>query len=441
MCVHLLILLIPTNGRHSDYVPCSTPLNLTITLDDRPETPIHPLDLTAQPPEGASDQDCIGLIQSNDAQLATPNSLIGDMILGVPFMRNTYTVMAYEVPDSNGSFVGNATGGGPAPKSAAISVGITPRLGLLNLTNPTTAMEEFKRVRVMNQPLSPNSSEGTQAVGKKMSVGIDVLIGLLSFFGLCFMLFALRWFVSRRPWGKGNRGVRRGEFGGDQKGLGAYELARRGSQSSDSQPSEDALRQMRFEAYVRKNRDSFEHSTSTARTRVGDEGDGGGGGDRELGYKAGLQSVELSPLPGADSWDPATGLDWGGGTLVGGARTKTPIDPDERDEDLSPEWAGHQRTGSQLSVMRPVAHVRVLSDSVPLLPPTVDEESPPDDEPGEFGLVGAGGMAGVGTAARGGKFGPGLRHGSLGTVEGVGGVVQPTLTGALGPSQGQGGGS
>ena len=83
------------------------------------------------------------------------------MILGVPFLRNVYTVMAYAAPDENGSFV-------PVNDSNKI---IIPRLGLLSR-------------------------------GGNLSVGIVVLIGILSFFGLCCALFVARWFIIRRTYRK-----------------------------------------------------------------------------------------------------------------------------------------------------------------------------------------------------------------------------------------------
>lgn len=48
---------------------------------------------------------CIGIIPSADYTLDSSSFDIGDLILGVLFLRNTYTVMAYEVPDANGNFV------------------------------------------------------------------------------------------------------------------------------------------------------------------------------------------------------------------------------------------------------------------------------------------------------------------------------------------------
>lgn len=183
------------------YVPCTTPLNMTITLDDRPEIPLHPLDLTAEPPQDNQAQYCLGLIQTDDSQLSNPDSSLGDMILGVPFLRNVYTVMAYTIPNSDGSFV---------PQNGSDQT-ITPRLGLLSLTNATIALEEFNTVRVLNQPISGggsspaggNANNSTVSLGgKKLSVGIVVLIGILSFFALCCMLFFACWFMFRRKYRK-----------------------------------------------------------------------------------------------------------------------------------------------------------------------------------------------------------------------------------------------
>ena len=176
---------------------------MTITLDDRPEIPLHPLDLTAEPPQSNQAQYCIGLIQTADSQLSDPDNSLGDIILGVPFLRSVYTVMAYTAPNANGSF---------SPVDGSNQT-ISPRLGLLSLTNPTVALQEFNTVRVLDQPISGgNSSAGSASRspsnstvslgGKKLSVGIVVLIGILSFFVLCCVLFAIRWIMFRRKYRK-----------------------------------------------------------------------------------------------------------------------------------------------------------------------------------------------------------------------------------------------
>jgi hypothetical protein len=104
----------------SDYVPCTTPLNMTITLDDRPDIP---LDLT---PQDNQAELCIGLIQTADSQLSNPSNFLGDIILGVPFCRNVDTIMAYTAPNANGSF-------SLSWMVITLNQTINPMLGLLSL--------------------------------------------------------------------------------------------------------------------------------------------------------------------------------------------------------------------------------------------------------------------------------------------------------------------
>jgi len=203
-------------------VPCTTPLNMTITLDDRPEIPLHPLDLTAEPLQDNQAEFCTGLIQTADSQLSNPSNDLGDIILGVPFLRNVYTVMAYIAPDANGSFT---------PVNGSNQT-ITPMLGLLSLTDPTIALEEFHTVRDLKQPISGGNSSGGSAGdspsnstinvgGKKLSVGIVVLIGILSFLGLCCVLFVAHWFLFRRTYRK----VMSSAAHGDDFGVGKRSTA------------------------------------------------------------------------------------------------------------------------------------------------------------------------------------------------------------------------
>ncbi|KAG6871558.1 hypothetical protein C0995_003074 [Termitomyces sp. Mi166 len=144
------------------YVPCTTPLNLTITLDDRTPIPLHPLDLTAQPASTSTTaSSCIGLIQSADSILAQPTSP-SDLILGVPFLRNTYTVLAYEPPTDSGTF-----------NASTSASDIKPRLGLIGITDPTTALDEFNTVRLLNRPISPSSTSGSGSGGSSSSAADD----------------------------------------------------------------------------------------------------------------------------------------------------------------------------------------------------------------------------------------------------------------------------
>ncbi|KAJ3512984.1 hypothetical protein NLJ89_g3205 [Agrocybe chaxingu] len=390
------------------YVPCTTPLNMTVTIDNRPEIPLHPLDLTAEPPQGNRAQFCIGLIQAADAQLTRPDSPLGDMILGVPFMRNVYTVMAYTVPNADGSFT--PIGSTNSTDGALVQM-IRPRLGLLSLTEPTRALSEFNTVRVLNQPISsgvPTTSTGsgnnTKTVpvgGKRLSIGIIVLIGLLSFFALCCILFAIRWFLMRR---KFRKAAQRGPPDADEYGTmdrkSAYLLARRGVGSGGtlSELTEDELRQIRYNNYLRKERILSDATMSSDNTRVsypiGKDGYGQDGylkedgrSDEEFGFR---NSKPVSAPKDGDEevWDPRTGLAWGDDTLVGTGTRAMPVAavdgaaiPLVTDQDRSPpsspeaaffphsrQYNDGERPGGPHKPMRSIdvpllsAHKRVQSD-------------------------------------------------------------------------------
>lgn len=171
---------------------------MTITLVDQSEIALHPLDLSAVSQSDPSSSTCVGLIQQEQT-LDNPES-VADIILGVPFLRSVYMVMAYQLPDSNG-IISNGS---------ADANTIAPRLGLLNLTNPTIALEEFNTVRVDNEPLSSSpsasnssssgGSSSSNSSGSKLSPGLDALFAILGFFGLCALLFVARWIVLRRKY-------------------------------------------------------------------------------------------------------------------------------------------------------------------------------------------------------------------------------------------------
>ncbi|PPQ90920.1 hypothetical protein CVT25_007847 [Psilocybe cyanescens] len=220
------------------YVPCTTPLNLTLTLDTRPEIPIHPLDLTAEPPDDNQAAFCTGLIQTTDAQLASANGGIGDMILGIPFLRNVYSVMAYMQPAKDGSFAPVASRDDGDNRDAG-GGDIKPRLGLLALTDPSVALQEFNTVRVLHQPLSSSLSSSASSLGgstnmpdtgrdyntktvstssPKLSAGQIVAIAglgpLVVYLFCCAVKGAFGWAVRRRdsasfPRGRGKSKTRR----------------------------------------------------------------------------------------------------------------------------------------------------------------------------------------------------------------------------------------
>ena len=434
-----------------------------MTLDDRPEIPLHPLDLTAEPPTDPTAQFCIGLIQSADAELSQPGSSIGDMILGVPFMRNVYTVMAYTTPNANGSFplvsTDNQTDGG-------ISQLIHPRLGLLSLTDPTTALQEFNTVRVLNQPISSSSptnntgSNGnTKTVdigGHHLSIGILVLIGLFSFFGLCCILFCIRWFIGRGSYRHTSRNALPDDDGLVMDKKLAYRLARRNSSGviATGDLSEDQLREMRFQAFLRKEKRVLSDGTMDSDRTLAVEQEFKTGQAKQnleefgaVGWKNSESGHGHAEEDDDEVWDPRTaGLPWKDSTLVQhhvpgvDSITATQV-PLVADSSLpsSPEQAvfpHHRTTYSDPEPAHP--HRQMPSIDMPLLlsqryPPPDDEYrdnptvpaplhhshkqntsvgqiahnvNPHDDytsetdDLDEFGLMNGGSMAGVGSASR-----------------------------------------
>ncbi|GJE90407.1 A1 family peptidase [Phanerochaete sordida] len=297
------------------YVPCTTPLNMSVSLDSRSDIPVHPLDLTysgqafsgslstgssltsgATVSSGSSNSMCLGLIQAYPAGQNLES--LADVILGVPFMRSVYTVMAYDTPDMNGAFP-NA--------SASLNQMIRPKLGLLGLIDPTVALDEFNKERVLNEPLPSQPSSGNnggsgstgsrsrlEVPSKKLSVGVEVLIGIVGFFALLAAVFGIWWLTQR----KRRQRERRDELarsmyddGGiedNEKLMGRdaiYMLARRSTLSSRYGPSEDTLRAQKFEDYLKRR----ESDMSTERTRTLSEY----GGDTLTGNRDSL----VPPLP------------------------------------------------------------------------------------------------------------------------------------------------
>ncbi|KAG6872960.1 hypothetical protein C0995_004714 [Termitomyces sp. Mi166 len=297
------------------YVPCTTPLNITITLDDRTPIPLHPLDLTAKPMNDNTASSCIGLIQSADSVLAQPTSLF-DIILGVPFLRNTYTVMTYEPPTDSGAF--------DTSNNASAAGDIKPQLGLIGITDPVKALDEFNTVRVLNKPISSSSGSGSGSagdsgssssngggttLGQHLSVGIIVLVSLLGFFALCLCLFGIRWCLTRRRFHRTDPSLPSAGAGAVFAGIGratekedeyAYALASvRGSRDMGSkvQPGkelyadEETIRSARWEPYMQDHGlldlglgspGKLEHEEHEGHH---EEGDGDGDLDREMGLR------------------------------------------------------------------------------------------------------------------------------------------------------------
>ncbi|KAL5535120.1 hypothetical protein ACEPAF_3214 [Sanghuangporus sanghuang] len=374
------------------YVPCTTPINMTITLDDRSEIPIHPLDLTAVPGSGGST--CTGLFQQSSV-LALPYGF-GDIILGVPFLRNVYTVMAYKPVDTNG-VVGNSG-----------DTSISPRLGLLNLTDPATALDEFNTVRVLNKPLNGNKSQQSSS-GGGLSIGLKVLFGLLGFIALCGALFAGRWLFMRR---RNKLAQRAGRDLGDQlSDKDAYALAKyhlAPFRSHSFVPSEDTQRTLADPtARLDAKYDSLKNVNGSGNKlgsfadeelgfrrskKFGDDGDGGEGEadtDADDHAHAGAEHIAASDRPkiGEEGWE---------------AHHSWVDSYSEYQPPLLGEWRpepAHERSYSSSSVTS--AHGP--SPSSPLLEirrSTALSPMPLETEVDEFGGLDVFGMAGVGSGRR-----------------------------------------
>jgi len=345
---------------------------MTITLDGQPELPIHPLDLTTEPSGQSGAQYCVGLIQSVETQVLAN---IGDMILGVPFMRNVYTVMAYEKPNANGTF------------PTSVVDGIQPALGLYGLTNATQALQEFHTVRVLDQPLDSGGQSPTPTGDGStgMSVGVKVLIGLVGAFALCVAAFGVRCFFARRKWRKqglaGSASASLSHLGDSEteQKIG-YELTRRDSPTGSVEEVTlglpDTLRTLAFQS-SRADRGISQYTVDSGRTYVEDLGLGGGVG--EFGLK---EQHSKTKMPAA--WrDTFIGPDAGDGDEYGGTPT-------------TPGFLTHRHRSSELvSIPLLVHHAQHRrSDSV-------------SSDLAEFGAIGTGmsmGMVGVGTAARGSQI-------------------------------------
>jgi hypothetical protein len=222
--------------------------------------PIHPLDLTA---ENSNSDTCIGLIQSADGQLGQDTG-IGDIVLGVPFLRNVYTVMAYTPPLTNGTF-------DPISPSeiASGAADIEPRLGLLNLTDPTIAMQEFNTVRVQGKPLTGSGGSGGKGVDSTphhgLSIGLKIFIGLISGFALIVLIFICRFLFQRRNWKKSYHKT-------NVKSLDGTDAPNEGVPVSDV--PNDALREMHFEEYMKRKGVESGYTVDSARTRVEEDEQG-----------------------------------------------------------------------------------------------------------------------------------------------------------------------
>lgn len=238
------------------------------------------------PSNDPSATSCVGTIQANPS--VDQGKLPGDIILGVPFLRNVYVVHDL---GSEGSTNRN------------------PRLGVASLTNATLAATEFQNVRVKN--LNPDGSNGItrnsvdQPTGDGMKTALKIGIGVLCFVVGCVVLFVLLWYSRSRRLRQERQLAKKFEparLGGasnsyrvlllagetadkhvktqDKRGFLERLFARKGYHQAGNggamELTEDELRMKRFEEYKRRQaqeeRDSmWSQSTRVRDTLVGDD--------------------------------------------------------------------------------------------------------------------------------------------------------------------------
>ena len=264
----------------ADYIPCKTPITVSITIGQL-RLPLHPIDMSQPPSNDPSSTSCVGTIQA-DASI-DQGKLPGDIILGVPFLRNVYVV--------------HDLGSGDGTSRA-------PRFGVASLTNATLAATEFQNVRVKN--LNPDgSSHGSvgnsleQPTGDGMKTALKIGVSILCFVVVCGVLFAvLRWSMRRRlrqergfvekfdHAGLGsvansyrvlllaNGGANKHVKTQDKRGFFQRLFARQGYHSADNgatmELTEDDLRMRRFEEYKRRQAQEERDSIWSQSTRVRD---------------------------------------------------------------------------------------------------------------------------------------------------------------------------
>jgi len=240
-------------------------------------------------------------------------------------------------------------------------------------------------VRVLNQPLGgAPPPQVTFSSEPKMSVGLEVLIGLIGFFALCVTLFGLKWFMTRRQWKK--QGMVDTDGGKKGEGeYGVYQLTRRNSQSSDDAP----VSTLRTLAYATRKQKVSQYTFDSNRTRVEmdpvDEF-----GEWNVKYENSPPSIfDLS-----DPWDPyAANRD----TIVG---TDAPLPDTPTSLDFL--TTNHRPTSDEISCVPE-------STSVPLLTDRHRRRSGSQSSDSDVAEAGVG-MAGVGTVARGSQIITGLHH-------------------------------
>ncbi|KZT57061.1 acid protease [Calocera cornea HHB12733] len=155
--------LVNINGLGDAWImPCSAEVDASFTFAGH-TYPMHPLDLNQDPAfagiSGLGNNMCLGGFQPIQDDATEALAGLADMILGMGFLRNTYTLMNYgDFVDSN------------ADARAA------PFVQLLSVTNPNQASIEFHNVRG-GQPQTFNTDGSTSSGGGSSSSGSSSSIG------------------------------------------------------------------------------------------------------------------------------------------------------------------------------------------------------------------------------------------------------------------------
>jgi hypothetical protein len=198
-------------------LPCDQMLSLTFTFSGK-QYPIHPLDIVNndfQLTNANGNPICIGAFQP----ITSAFSLLGnyDMILGMGFLRNTYTLLDY------GNFI-----------SASSNDRGDPYAQLLPLTDPKTAYNDFVKVRmggvdrtsdpryqllpVDQMQKSPVSSEEKKKKYQEMILSRWPYIFVGCFVFVLLVTGYIIWrCCCRKRCGKGKKGGKKGQMEGERR--------------------------------------------------------------------------------------------------------------------------------------------------------------------------------------------------------------------------------
>ena len=262
--------------------------------------------MSLHPSNDPSSISCVGAIQANPS--VDQGKLPGDIILGVPFLRNVYVV--HDLGSEDG-------------------IDRKPRFGVASLTNATLAATEFQNVRVrnLNPDGSSNGKTPEQPTGDGMKTALKIGIGVLCFVVVCGVLFGMLRCSMRRRLRQEQRLAKELEHARLGSGSNSYRVLllvdegtdkhvktqdkrgfferlfarngyRRAGNGEATELTEDELRMRRFEEYKRRQAQEERDSMWSQSTRVRDTLVGG---DHGFGHKVGWTVDEFgSPLDPLD---------------------------------------------------------------------------------------------------------------------------------------------